>query len=47
MSPRDRLGELLDAALAEGHRSLADMAHGAYGSPFPRARPGPDAVVAV
>jgi AraC family transcriptional regulator len=31
---RDRLRELLDAVLDEEHRSLADMAHGAYSSPF-------------
>jgi AraC-like DNA-binding protein len=31
---RDRLRELLDAVLDEEHRSLADMAHGAYASPF-------------
>jgi AraC-like DNA-binding protein len=34
MSGRDRLRELLDAVLDEEHRSLADMAHGAYSSPF-------------
>jgi AraC-like DNA-binding protein len=31
---RDRLRELLDAVLDEEHGSLADMAHGAYSSPF-------------
>jgi AraC-like DNA-binding protein len=31
---RDRLRELLDAVLDEEHRSLAEMAHGAYSSPF-------------
>lgn len=31
---RDRLRELLDAVLDEDHRSLADMAEGAYASPF-------------
>jgi AraC family transcriptional regulator len=31
---RDRLRELLDAVLDEENRSLADMAHGAYSSPF-------------
>jgi AraC-like DNA-binding protein len=31
---RDRLRELLDAVLAEDHRSLAEMAEGAYASPF-------------
>jgi AraC-like DNA-binding protein len=34
MTARDRLRELLDAVLAEDHRSLADMAGGAYTSPF-------------
>ncbi len=34
MSGRDRLRELLDAVLDEEHRSLAEMAHGAYSSPF-------------
>jgi AraC-like DNA-binding protein len=34
MTGRDRLRELLDAVLDEEHRSLADMAHGAYTSPF-------------
>ena len=34
MTGRDRLRELLDAVLDEEHRSLADMAHGAYSSPF-------------
>lgn len=31
---RDRLRELLDAALAEDHRSLGEMARGAHASPF-------------
>lgn len=31
---RDRLRELIDAVLDEEHRSLADMAQGAYSSPF-------------
>ena len=31
---RDRLRELLDAVLDGEHRTLADMAHGAYSSPF-------------
>jgi AraC-like DNA-binding protein len=31
---RDRLRELLDAVLADEHRTLADMAHAAYASPF-------------
>jgi AraC-like DNA-binding protein len=31
---RDRLRELLDAVLDEEHRSLTDIAHGAYSSPF-------------
>lgn len=31
---RDRLRELIDAVLDEEHRSLVDMAHGAYSSPF-------------
>jgi AraC-like DNA-binding protein len=31
---RDRLRELIDAVLAEQHRTLADMADGAYSSPF-------------
>ena len=31
---RDRLRELLDAVLDDEHRTLADMAHGAYASPF-------------
>ena len=35
---RDRLRELLDAVLAEEHRSLGDMADGAYSSPFHFAR---------
>ena len=34
MTGRDRLRELLDAVLDEENRSLADMAHGAYSSPF-------------
>jgi AraC-like DNA-binding protein len=34
MTGRDRLRELLDAVLDEEHRSLADMAQGAYSSPF-------------
>jgi AraC family transcriptional regulator len=34
MTGRDRLRELLDAVLDEEHRSLADMAHGAYSSPL-------------
>lgn len=34
MTGRDRLRELLDAVLDEEHRSLADMARGAYASPF-------------
>lgn len=32
--PRDRLRELLDAVLDEGNRSLAEMAGGAFASPF-------------
>lgn len=31
---RDRLRELLDAVLDDGHQRLADMAHGAHASPF-------------
>jgi AraC-like DNA-binding protein len=38
MTGRDRLRELLDAVLDEGHRSLDDMADGAYTSPFHFAR---------
>ena len=34
MTGRDRLRELLDAVLDEEHRSLQEMAHGAYSSPF-------------
>jgi len=34
MTGRDRLRELLDAVLDEEHRSLAEMARGAYSSPF-------------
>lgn len=34
MTGRDRLRDLLDAVLAEDHRSLADMAGGAHSSPF-------------
>lgn len=34
MTGRDRLRELLDAVLDEGHRSLDEMAGGAYASPF-------------
>jgi AraC family transcriptional regulator len=34
MTGRDRLRELLDAVLDEEHRSLDDMAGGAYASPF-------------
>ena len=34
MTGRDRLRELLEAVLDEENRSLADMAHGAYSSPF-------------
>lgn len=34
MTGRDRLRELLDAVLDEEHRSLTDMSHGAYSSPF-------------
>jgi AraC family transcriptional regulator len=34
MTGRDRLRELLDAVLDEEHRSLSDMAQGAYSSPF-------------
>ena len=34
MTGRDRLRELLDAVLDEEHRSLDDMAQGAYSSPF-------------
>ncbi|WP_036570184.1 helix-turn-helix transcriptional regulator [Nocardioides sp. URHA0032] len=34
MTGRDRLRELLDAVLEEEHRSLDDMAGGAYTSPF-------------
>ena len=34
MSGRDRLRELLDAVLADEHRSLTDMAGGAYSSPY-------------
>ena len=34
MTGRDRLRELLDAVLDEEHRSLADMAQGAFSSPF-------------
>ena len=37
-SGRDRLRELLDAVLAEGHRTLRDMAGGAYSSPYHFAR---------
>ena len=35
---RDRLRELLDAVLAEEHRSLGEMASGAYASPYHFAR---------
>ena len=38
MTGRDRLRELLDAVLDEEHRSLEDMAGGAYTSPFHFAR---------
>lgn len=34
MTGRDRLRELLDAVLAEEHRSLDEMASGAFASPF-------------
>ena len=34
MTGRDRLRELLDAVLDEEHRTLGDMAEGAYSSPF-------------
>jgi AraC-like DNA-binding protein len=34
MTGRDRLRDLLDAVLADDHRSLSDMAGGAYTSPF-------------
>ena len=34
MIGRDRLRDLLDAVLADDHRSLADMAGGAHSSPF-------------
>ncbi|OJY40493.1 helix-turn-helix domain-containing protein [Pseudonocardia sp. 73-21] len=34
MTGRDRLRDLLDAVLADDHRSLTDMAGGAYTSPF-------------
>ena len=34
MTGRDRLRELLDAVLDEDHRTLSDMADGAYASPF-------------
>lgn len=34
MTDRDRLRQLLDAVLAEEHRTLAEMAQGAYCSPF-------------
>lgn len=34
MTGRDRLRDLLDAVLADEHRTLADMAGGAYASPF-------------
>jgi AraC-like DNA-binding protein len=37
-SGRDRLRELLDAVLADEHRSLTDMAGGAYSSPYHFAR---------
>ena len=35
---RDRLRELLDAVLDDDHRSLTDMAGGAYSSPYHFAR---------
>ena len=35
---RDRLRELLDAVLADGHRTLGDMAGGAFSSPYHFAR---------
>ena len=35
---RDRLRELLDAVLDDGHRTLGDMAGGAYSSPYHFAR---------
>ena len=38
MTGRDRLRELLDAVLDEGNASLADMAGGAYTSPYHFAR---------
>lgn len=38
MTGRDRLRELLDAVLDEEHRSLEDMADGAFSSPFHFAR---------
>src|SRR3954453_3623368 len=34
MTGRDRLRELLDAVLDEGHRSLDEMAQGAFSSPY-------------
>jgi AraC family transcriptional regulator len=38
LAGRDRLRELLDAVLDDGHRTLGDMADGAYSSPYHFAR---------